>query len=96
MKSPKLLTFRETLEIYFIVSPHIPKEYISHYDACSKVFDALSGEEFLDCICILTDITRDKIIREDALEYFILFVDGLKVNNILALPEFFKRIGFTD
>lgn len=96
MNSARPLTLKETLEIYFIVSPHIPKEYVTHYDACSAIFDALSPEEFLTCVCILTDTPRDKIIREDALEYFIQFVDGLKENNILALPEFFKKIGFID
>lgn len=94
--SDKLLTLRETLELYFIVSPHIPKEYTTHYDACSVIFDALSPDEFLTCITILTGITRDEIIREDALGYFISFVEGLRLNNILALPEFFKRTGFID
>lgn len=96
MNSTKLLTLRELLEVYFIVSPHIPKEYVTDYDACSAIFDALSPDDFLTCVCILTGIPRDKIIREDALEYFISFVDGLKVNGILSLPEFFKKMGFID
>lgn len=96
MNSTKLLNLRETLEIFFIVWPHIPKKYVTHYDACSEIFDALSPNDFLRCVCILTDIEPDKIIREDALEYFISFVEGLKANNILSLPDLFKRLGFIE
>lgn len=94
MTSPKLLTLRETLEIYFIVSPHIPKEYITHYDACSKIFDGLSAEEYLNCITILTGLDRKEIIVSESLTYFMVFIEGLRINNILSLPNLFKKMGF--
>lgn len=98
MNSIKLLGLEQTLEIYFIVSPHLPKDItiLTHYDICSAVFDALTPDEFIGCITILTGVSKNEIIREDALEYFIQFVDGLKLNNILSLPDLFKKIGFTD
>lgn len=97
MTSIKSLTLEELLTVYFIVEPHIPKDAnLTIYDACSKIFDALTGDEFISCICILTGIDRDKIIREDALDYFISFVEGIKENNILAMQLLFRQIGFID
>lgn len=56
----------------------------------------MSPDEFLSCITILTGLTKDKIIVADALDYFIDFVEGIKMNNILSLPRLFKQIGFID
>lgn len=97
MTSIKSLTLEETITLFFIVEPYIPKETdLTIYDTCSKIFEAMSPDEFLSCITILTGLTKDKIIVADALDYFIDFVEGIKMNNILSLPRLFKQIGFID
>lgn len=98
MNSIKSLTLEEAITLFFIVQPYIPKtlDTITHYDACSAIFEAMSPDEFIACITILTATPKDKIIVEDALDYFISFVEGMKENNIISMQNLFKQIGFID
>lgn len=98
MTSTKSLTLEEAITLYFIVEPYIPKavDTITHYDACSAIFEAMSPDEFIACITILTATPRNRIIVEDALDYFISFVEGMKENNIISMQNLFKHIGFID
>jgi len=89
------LGLEQTLTLFFIVQPYLPKDKnLSHYDACSLIFDAMTPDEFFDCIRILTGTEKNMIIREDALEYFVAFVEGMQLNNILSLHDLFTKIGF--
>jgi hypothetical protein len=56
----------------------------------------MSPDEFISCITILTGIDKTEIIREDALDYFIAFVEGIKLNNLLSMKDYFSKLGFID
>lgn len=97
MNSIKSLGLEKALELYFIVQPHIPKDKnLTIADACSQIFQAMSGREVVSCITILTGLDKTEIIKANALDYYVLIVNGLEDNNILFMQEFFSKIGFID
>lgn len=97
MNSIKSLGLEKALELYFIVQPHIPKDKnLTIADACSQIFQAMSGREVVSCITILTGLDKTEIIERDSIEYFVAFVKGMTDNNTLFMQEFFSKIGFID
>lgn len=97
MNSIKSLGLEKALELYFIVQPYIPKDKnLTIADACSQIFQAMSGREVVSCITILTGLDKTEIIKANALDYYVAIVNGLKDNNILFMQEFFSKIGFID
>lgn len=97
MNSIKSLGLEKALELYFIVQPYIPKDKnLTIADACSQIFQSMSGREVVSCITILTGLDKTEIIKGDAIEYFVSFIEGMTSNNILFMQEFFSKIGFIE
>jgi len=95
INSAKKLPLYECLEVYFLVDRYIPDKFEGTlYDLSHEIFEKLSPNEFLECVCLLTSTSPDAIIPADGLSCYVEFTTGLEINNILAMKDLFRKLGF--
>lgn len=91
----KPLNLTDAFQLASLISKHIDKinPQQDAVEFISNIIDKLSPEEYLWCVMLLTQENEETIKKEISLDILSVFIEGLKLNQIVTLVQFWKSLG---
>ena len=91
----KALNLTDAFRLASLISKHIDKIQPQQdaVEFISNIIDKLSPEEYLRCVMLLTQENEETIKKEISLDILSVFIEGLKLNQIVTLVQFWKSLG---
>ena len=91
----KTLNLTDAFRLASLISKHIDKIQPQQdaVEFISNIIDKLSPEEYLRCVMLLTQENEETIKKEISLDILRVFIEGLKLNQIVTLVQFWKSLG---
>ena len=93
----RVLNLFEAFRLASVLSKYVNVEKLNPdedaVDFISDIVGKLSPEEYLACVSLLTHTDIDTIKKYISLEILTAFIEGLKLNQVVALLGFYKSLG---
>jgi hypothetical protein len=96
----KQLPLSDAVELFVILSPYLPDDKASTniLEFTGKIVENLQKSEnqqnYFTAISLMTGKNTMDFLKIGAVKTLELFMDGLVINNILALKDFCEKVGF--
>ena len=94
MKANKL-NLENALHLASILSKYVDIETSlekSAFEFVDEIIQKISPEEYLRCISLITNEDTEDIIKEESIDLLALFTEGLVLNTVATLLEFYKKL----
>lgn len=91
------LDMRDAFRLASVLAKYVDiKELNPQADAVkfiSQIVEKLSAQEYLACVMLMTQENEETIKQEISLDVLTAFIEGLKLNQVVALIHFYKSLG---
>lgn len=98
MEHMKQLPLHDAVELYSLLAPYIPENVSDVLEFTGKIVDNLqksdNQQNYFTAIKLMTGKDEMYFLKIGAVKTLQLFMDGLIINNILALKDFCSKVGF--
>ena len=92
----RVLNLFEAFRLASVLSKYVDVEKLNPdedaVDFISDIVGKLSPEEYLACVSLLTHTDTDTIKKHISLDILTAFIEGLKLNQVVAMLGFYKSL----
>lgn len=95
----KPLPIDKALQLYQILAPYLPDEVGEDFNFVGTIIENIknSGNHraYIEAIALMADMPFDEVLQYDPVsEVPPMFAEGLLSNDVIALKDFCKKVGY--
>ena len=96
----KRLSIREATQLWKLIGKYLPEddEYDDLLSFASIIIDEIIADDkhevYIEALMLLSDKTIEELGEMETEEISLIFLDGMNENDILALRDFYTKVGF--